>query len=319
MEESVPDLPHVETEQIKKPADALLSGNIYDYVGTSTEVLLEDFGEPNRKDMTPFGYTWWIYSDDEMYYIQFGIEEKKIETIFATGENIDADPLKIGMSYDEVSETIPFKQKVTYQDGLSFYSFLLNDEELQMTPLVQLADNLFLQLYFDTFTSTLSAIRIATGETLVKQRFYEMEYRGKLPDEIQLSTEDWTEIEKGIEQQILDLTNVYRLRHNVNKVKYDETVASVAKNHSKEMHRENYFSHTSRDGRGLKERLDENDVYYFAAGENIAAQYTDAPQVVEGWLNSDGHRETLLESEYTHLGVGVYRFYYTQNFITKHH
>lgn len=319
VEEQVPDLPHVESEQIKKAADQILSGTLYNYANASTDTLLADFGEPSRKDMTPYGYKWWIYTDNESYYIQFGVEKNKVETIFATGEDIEIDPFEIGMSYEQMSDTIQLKQKVTFQDGLSFYSFLLNDEELQMTPLIQLSDDLFIQLYFDTFTSSLSAIRLASGETLVNQRFYEMEYRGKLPDENELSDEDWAEIERGIEQQILDLTNIYRRRHDVQTVKFDEAVASVAKKHSKEMHEENYFSHTSHDGRGLKERLDENDIYYFAAGENIAAQYTDAPQVVEGWLNSDGHRETLLEKDYTHLGVGVYRLYYTQNFITKHH
>lgn len=69
--------------------------------------------------------------------------------------------------------------------------------------------------------------------------------------------------------------------------------------------------------KGLKERLASEEVYYLAAGENIAAQYPDAPAAMQGWLNSKGHREALLEDDYTHLGVGVYHFYYTQNFLQK--
>jgi uncharacterized protein YkwD len=57
------------------------------------------------------------------------------------------------------------------------------------------------------------------------------------------------------------------------------------------------------------------NVPFQMAGENIAAHYVDGPAVVEGWLNSKGHRESLLSGDFTHLGVGVYQKYYTQNFI----
>ncbi len=58
-------------------------------------------------------------------------------------------------------------------------------------------------------------------------------------------------------------------------------------------------------------------VAYQTAGENIAANYTDGPAVVEGWLNSKGHREAILNKDYSHLGVGVFQKYYTQNLYFK--
>lgn len=42
-----------------------------------------------------------------------------------------------------------------------------------------------------------------------------------------------------------------------------------------------------------------------------------AQPAVEGWLNSKGHRENLLDGSYTYMGAGTYRKYYTQNFIIK--
>src|SRR5699024_9536528 len=133
----------VQSEQTKKQATTILSGSLFDYVNKTVETLTQEFGEPERKDQTPYGYTWWVYTDHEMYYIQFGVNDDRVETIFATGD-VDTEPFLIGVSYDELVDEIPLKQKVTYQDGLSFYSFLLNEEELQMTPLVQLTDELFL-------------------------------------------------------------------------------------------------------------------------------------------------------------------------------
>ena len=83
------------------------------------------------------------------------------------------------------------------------------------------------------------------------------------------------------------------------------------------MYESDQFSHISEKSGELKDRLEANEVIYQIAGENIAANYLDAPAVIEGWLNSKGHRESLLNEEFTHLGVGVYKKHYTQNFIGK--
>jgi uncharacterized protein YkwD len=79
-----------------------------------------------------------------------------------------------------------------------------------------------------------------------------------------------------------------------------------------------YFDHVSPTKGGLAERLAQGNVSYLLAGENIAAKYIDGIAAIEGWLNSEGHRETLLHEEYNYLGVGVYEKYYTQNFVQKH-
>ncbi|GGA83736.1 CAP domain-containing protein [Ornithinibacillus halotolerans] len=292
-------------------------GEMFGWVGKSTEELVEAYGEPKRKDLSSYGYTWWIYPQNDTKYIQFGVLDGKVETIFATGEEIEINPLQIGSSYNDVAKQLEFLDSVTYSEGISSYTFFLNEEDIQMTPLVKLSENLFLQLYFDTFTEKLSSVRLMTGDILLVQRPYGLRYRGSLPEPPYLSESEWEKVEAGMERQIFDITNVIRQTFNKNKLDWEENVSEVAFLHSKDMAENNYFSHFSPNGEGLKERLQGKDVYYFAAGENIAAQYIDAPAAVEGWLNSKGHREALLHDEYTHLGVGVYRLYYTQNFLTK--
>ncbi|MEI3606746.1 CAP domain-containing protein [Pseudogracilibacillus sp. SE30717A] len=311
------ELPKLKSNQTSKEMKILLKGDIFDQMDQSSDELIKKFGEPVRKDLTPYGYTWWIYTDEQTNVVQFGIENDRVQTIFATGEGIESDPFTLGMNYDEIEKKFPFKNKVTYQTGLSFYSFLLNETDLKMNPLIKLSEEMFAQLYFDTFTNELSSIRILTGDTLLKQRFYEMEYRGSLPEDQNLSDKDWKKIEEGMEKQIFELTNIYRHRHDISPLIKDDQVSEVAFLHSKDMYEHNYFSHYGQDGSGLKERLEKKEVYYLSAGENIAAQHTDAPAAMEGWLNSEGHREALLNDSYTHLGVGVHRFYYTQNFLLK--
>lgn len=311
------NVPQLKTNQAKKDNKALLQGDLFHMIGEEVKVLEDELGSPLRKDMTPYGYVWWIYTDEETNFLMFGVEDDVIETVFATGNDISSTPFNIGDSYDEINDQFPFDSEVSYQDGLSFYTFKLNDDDIKANPLIPLSDNLFLVTYFDTFTETLSSIRIMSGNMLIKQRFFEMEYRGSLPEEESLTKDEWKDVEKSMEKQIFDITNIYRNRFEVDLLKYDKDVAKVAYLHSQDMHENNFFSHDSQDGRSLKERLEEQDIYYLSAGENIAAQHTDAPAAMEGWLNSEGHRDAMLYEDYNYIGVGVNRLYYTQNFLLK--
>ncbi|MEC5422810.1 CAP domain-containing protein [Virgibacillus sp. C22-A2] len=297
--------------------DIPLEGALYNWIGKSSDELVQVLGEPHRKDLSAYGYTWWVYTDQSNQYIQFGVDEEEIKTIYATGSDLEIEPVIVGQSYASVEESFPFLNEITYSKGVSSYTFHVNVNDIQMRPLVKLTDDIFIQFYFDTFTSKLSSIRILTAETLLEHRPYEVKYRGSLPGEPDLSDEGWAEVEQGMEQQIYDITNVIRKQHEKTKLEWEDSVSDVAFKHSKDMADNNYFSHYSPDGSGLKERLEAGNVSHAGAGENIAAQYPDAAAAVEGWLNSEGHREALLSDDFTHLGVGVYRLYYTQNFLAK--
>ena len=59
----------------------------------------------------------------------------------------------------------------------------------------------------------------------------------------------------------------------------------------------------------------------YAAGENIAAGYGNAASVMDGWMNSPGHRANILGSSYNKVGIGyyydansTYRYYWVQIF-----
>ncbi len=92
----------------------------------------------------------------------------------------------------------------------------------------------------------------------------------------------------------------------------------VARNHSQDMADHNWFDHNSSDGTSWDARIRE---YYSGGmiGENIAAGYATAYDVMVGWLNSDGHRENIFTSGYQEIGVGMvhggsYGIYWTQDF-----
>jgi uncharacterized protein YkwD len=308
----------LKSKNVPEKRDALsLEGELFQWYEKPTDQLVKKLGEPVRKDPSAYGYTWWIYTNEVDQYIQFGIVNDRVKTIYATGKGTNIEPVTIGESYKKVQQHFSFPEELNYRNGLASYTFKLKEEDRKMRPLVKISDSVFMQLYFDTFTQKLSSVRILDVDILLKHQPYELQYRGKLPEKPNLTEEEWVEVEAGMERQIFDITNIIRQQHGKDKLKWEESVGEVAFRHSKDMEEHNYFSHSSLDGRGLKERLEEGEVAFVAAGENIAAQYPDAAAAMEGWLNSEGHREALLNEKYTHLGVGVYRLYYTQNFLAK--
>ena len=65
------------------------------------------------------------------------------------------------------------------------------------------------------------------------------------------------------------------------------------------------FSHTRPDGRSCFTAFDESNVYYRFAGENLAMGQRSPAEVVNGWMDSPGHRENILNENYGHLGIGI--------------
>ena len=79
------------------------------------------------------------------------------------------------------------------------------------------------------------------------------------------------------------------------------------------------FSHYRPDGTVCFTALDEAGVSYMTAGENIACGQTSPSSVVSAWMNSSGHRENILSSSFTQVGISCYyangTYYWVQLFI----
>lgn len=285
-------------------------------IGKSKDDITKQFGKPTRKDLSSYGYEWWIYYESDREYFQLALEDGKVVSAYGIGEDVDVSPFKIGQPIDQIYSSLhvePFVD-ITYKGNS--YRFELSEEDMNIKPLIKLGD-IHVQLYLDKFSGSVSSVRFLDDETLLKLRPYELSYGGELLEYELLTEKERMKVESGNEMQIFDITNIIRARYHLPKLIWDHTAADVAYLHSRDMSDRDYFSHVSETEGDLANRLQEGGVEYSSAGENIAYNYIDAIAVTEGWLNSKGHRDVLLNEEFTHLGVGVYEKYYTQNFITK--
>ncbi len=311
VDESLED--DIEEQNLSEGIDQPQQG-VASLLGKDIDSLKGLLGNPSRVDLSAYGFHWWIFNNQPDQYIQAGVLNGKVVTAYGIGPAVDVQPFKIGQHIEEIFSMNVIEPEVTFEHNGSSYKFELSEQDMNTRPVIKMGEY-FVQLYIDKFTSSVSSIRYMDKETIIKQRPYEMVYRGTLVEPPVLSEGDWVRIEAGIEKQILDITNAIRIRHELQLLEWDEKTSEVAYAHSKDMAVEDYFSHESEKYGDLSKRLKSADILYEVAGENIAANYTDAPAVVEGWLNSESHREALLNEEFSHLGVGVYQKHYTQNFL----
>jgi uncharacterized protein YkwD len=143
--------------------------------------------------------------------------------------------------------------------------------------------------------------------------------------------------------------NEERAEHGRSNLSFDTELRAVARYHSADMARRNYFSHVGPDGETLADRYQRFGYQcrvktglfrYVTGGENILYTYYEAPVsmgndtvryespeelargIVNAWMNSTSHRKNLLKSYWEREAIGVYieqtngrtRVYATQNF-----
>ncbi|MBN3553509.1 hypothetical protein JYA63_04470 [Fictibacillus nanhaiensis] len=106
------------------------------------------------------------------------------------------------------------------------------------------------------------------------------------------------------EQQMLNLVNQEREKQGLPALKADPELTKVARVKAKDMIDNNYFDHNSPTYGSPFDMMKKFGVDYNTAGENLAGNSS-----VEGahtsLMNSQGHRENILKSEYTSVGIGV--------------
>lgn len=119
--------------------------------------------------------------------------------------------------------------------------------------------------------------------------------------------------------EVLDLTNEVRRQYGLPEFTWDNNLAKVGREHCMDMAAQGYFDHNSPDGSTPFDRLSRAGISYYAAAENIAAGQIDPKSVVDAWMNSEEHRENILNPLLRKMGVGIsrngdYGIYWAQEF-----
>lgn len=111
-------------------------------------------------------------------------------------------------------------------------------------------------------------------------------------------------VDEKSETEMFKKVNEERRKLAIPELIWNPNIVPVARNHAKDMWERSYFSHYSIEGKDVGDRLSEANVKYSFAGENLAM----APTLTlahSGLMNSQGHRENILEPRFNKIGIGV--------------
>lgn len=105
-------------------------------------------------------------------------------------------------------------------------------------------------------------------------------------------------------RKVADLVNQERAKAGLAPLEVKVNLQTAAQVRAKEI--EKSFSHTRPNGSSFSTVLAENGVDYRGSGENIAWGQRSSEEVMNGWMNSDGHRANILNKNFKYIGVGYH-------------
>lgn len=294
----------VEPLELTAPEEQQFSvGNVE--IGDTKESVDELYGEPERVSENEYGVNWSAYHENYQNFIMVAYDaEETVRGLYTNQDVVSSQAdLTLGDSKEAVHETLgkpedfiqsgPFNYQVSNQDEYDVYQ----------------KDGNHTTLFYDKHQeNSVTAVQII-DENLENEK-----------DSVYSPGSE--SLREGFEYQLFDLTNAARAKHDLQPLEWHAEVSGTARNHSADMAENEYFNHTNLDGQSPFDRMNEDDISYTTAGENLAAAQLSSIYAHHGLMNSEGHRGNILNDSFRELGVGVAfdddnRPFYTEKFLSS--
>ena len=104
---------------------------------------------------------------------------------------------------------------------------------------------------------------------------------------------------------LVNLTNQERKSLGITSLRENSNLNQAAYLKAKDMLNNDYFAHTSPSGLTPWYWFDKTGYKYQYAGENLAIDFIDSEELFEAWDNSPSHRENIIDTNYTDIGIAV--------------
>jgi uncharacterized protein YkwD len=106
-------------------------------------------------------------------------------------------------------------------------------------------------------------------------------------------------------ETVIGQMNVRRLSRGLPPLREDPRLTLAAEDRMRDMEDNAYWSHTSPDGRSPFDWLAPRGYDFWFAGENLAAGFETAEILVEGWMESEGHRDNIMSAIFQDCGIAI--------------
>jgi uncharacterized protein YkwD len=113
------------------------------------------------------------------------------------------------------------------------------------------------------------------------------------------------------QEGVIKYTNLQREKNNLPPLIVNSFLNSSAQLKVQDMFDQQYFEHVSPDGQNIEDLANQAGYEFIIIGENLAlGNFLNDEDLVEGWMNSPGHRANILNPRYTQIGIAVLKASY---------
>lgn len=272
------------------------------YSDTKTEIL-----------KSPFSFDFYVSQNPADFFVA-GFENDKLVFYYTNSKQfLGYENIKIGSSLQDVKRSkLKFLKRFEISKGMKKYNF--TDENLGTEYDVALVNNSY-YVYF--FYDKLVSPNIVNGIFMVKKGIWD---DFLINDDVFKSQKDINHLLFAFERLCYLHLNSIRSQEGKQLFKYSDKISLIARLHSQNMAKYNFFDHTDIFGQSPADRFQKQAISFKKMGENIAMGTKLLPFFVNHLLlNSKGHRENI-ESNFEYAAVGCAvdlntdNVYYTQNF-----
>lgn len=106
-------------------------------------------------------------------------------------------------------------------------------------------------------------------------------------------------------QKVFQKTNSERVNLGLSTLHYNSELSKSAQAKAEDMFANNYWAHTSPQGKLPWDFFREQNYSYSFAGENLAKDFYDTDSVMKAWMKSPTHKENIVSPDYKEIGIGV--------------
>lgn len=104
--------------------------------------------------------------------------------------------------------------------------------------------------------------------------------------------------------EVIRLVNVERAKVGLGALTSQSQLTQAAQVQASDMGCNFFMSHTGSDGSSPDVRIARAGYVYSWWGENVASGFSTPADVMNAWMNSQSHRDNILNSNFTQIGIG---------------
>jgi uncharacterized protein YkwD len=108
-----------------------------------------------------------------------------------------------------------------------------------------------------------------------------------------------------IASKLIELSNDNRADESIGDLTENALLVKAAQAKANDMAARGYFAHTTPDGKEPWHFISAAGYDYLTAGENLAMNFSDSEDVVRAWMRSPSHKENILNSRFTEIGIAT--------------